>query len=187
MLNISDIKTGKKIVLDGEPYAVIFNEHSKMGRAGAVLRTKLKNLRNGAVMEKTFQGADKVEEADMSKAKAQFLYVDGDQYYFMDGETFDQFALNREAIGNAPLYLTEGLEVTLLNFNNNPINIELPVKITLEVTEAPPGLKGDTQSGGDKLVTVETGAQITTPLFVETGDKIIINTERGEYVSKSQE
>lgn len=187
MLNISDIKTGKKIVLDDEPYAVIYNEHSKMGRAGAVLRTKLKNLRNGAVMEKTFQGADRVEEADMSKSKAQFLYADGDQYYFMDGETYDQFALSHEALGDAPLYLTEGLEVTLLNFNNTPINIELPVKITLEVTEAPPGLKGDTQSGGDKLVTVETGAQITTPLFIETGDKIIINTERGDYVSKSQE
>lgn len=184
MLNISDIKTGKKIVLDGEPYAVICNEHSKMGRAGAVMRTKLKNLTNGAVMEKTFQGADKVEEADISKSKAQFLYAEEDQFYFMDNETYDQFAIGEEALGDAPNYLTESLEVTMLNFNNNPINIELPVKVTLEVTEAPPGLKGDTQSGGDKLVTVETGAKITTPLFVETGDKIIINTERGEYVSR---
>jgi elongation factor P len=185
MLNISDIKTGKKIVLDGEPYAVIFNEHSKMGRAGAVMRTKLKNLITGNVIDKTFQGSDRVEEADISKSGAQFLYSEGENYNFMDTQTYDQFVINTQAIGDAKDYLTEGLEVTLLNFNNNPINIELPVKVTLEVTEAPPGLKGDTQSGGDKLVTVETGAKITTPLFVETGDKIIINTQRGEYVSRS--
>ena len=187
MLNISEIKVGKKIVIDSAPYTVISSEHSKMGRAGAVLRTKLKNLANGAVMEKTFQGADKVKEADITKAKAQYLYADGDQYHFMDNDTYDQFPLNKNVIGDAPNYLTEGLEVTMLNFNGNPINIELPVKVTLEVTEAPPGLKGDTQSGGDKLVTVETGAQVTTPLFIETGDRIIINTERGDYVSKSQE
>ncbi len=186
MLNISEIKVGKKIVIDNGPYTVISSEHSKMGRAGAVLRTKLKNLANGAVMEKTFQGADKVKEADITKAKAQYLYADGDQYYFMDNDTYDQFPLNKIVIGDAPNYLTEGLEVTMLNFNGNPINIELPVKVTLEVTEAPPGLKGDTQSGGDKLVTVETGAQVTTPLFIETGDRIIINTERGDYVGKSQ-
>jgi elongation factor P len=185
MLNISDIKTGKKIVLDGEPYAVIFNEHSKMGRAGAVMRTKLKNLVTGAVKDKTFQGADKVEEADISKSGAQFLYAEGENYNFMDSETYDQFVINEQAIGDAKNYLTEGLDVTLLNFNDNPINIDLPVKVTLEVIEAPPGLKGDTQSGGDKLVTVATGAKITTPLFIETGDKIIINTESGTYVSRA--
>jgi len=185
MLNISDLKTGTKIVQDGVPFLIVYNEHSKMGRAGAVMRTKLKNLTNGTVMEKTFQGSDKVEEADMSKSKAQFLYKENDQFNFMDNETYDQFILSEEALGDAPLYLTEGLEVTMLNFNDNPINIELPVKVTLEVTEAPPGLKGDTQSGGDKLVTVETGAKITTPLFIETGDKIIINTERCEYASRA--
>lgn len=185
MLNISDIKTGKKIVLDGDPFSVIYNEHSKMGRAGAVMRTKLKNLTNGAVKDKTFQGADRVEEADISKSKAQFLYTEGENFNFMDNKTYDQFVINQEAIGDAKDYLTEGMEVTMLNFNDNPINIELPVKVTLEVTEAPPGLKGDTQSGGDKLVTVETGAKFTTPLFIETGDKIIINTERGEYASRA--
>jgi len=184
MLNISDIKTGKKIVLDDEPFAVIYNEHSKMGRAGAVMRTKLKNLKNGTVIEKTFQGSDKVQEADISKSKAQFLYRDGENYNFMDNTTYDQFVISEEAIGDSKNYLTEGLEVTMLNFNDSPINIVLPVKVTLEVIEAPPGLKGDTQSGGDKLVTVETNAKITTPLFIKTGDKIIINTESGTYVSR---
>jgi elongation factor P len=187
MLNISDIKTGKKIVVDGEPFVVTYSEHSKMGRAGAVLRTKLKHLATGAMIDKTFQGADKVKEADISKSKAQYLYHENDQYHFMDNDTYDQFALGEAALGDAPKYLIEGMEVTMLNYNGTPINIELPVKVTLTVTEAPPGLKGDTQSGGDKRVTVETGAQITTPLFVNVGDKIIINTERGDYVSKSQE
>ena len=186
MLNISDLKTGKQIVLDGTPYAIIYNEHSKMGRAGAVMRTKLKNLKNGTVKEKTFQGSDKVEEADISKSKAQFLYREGENFYFMDNTTYDQFTILQDAIGDSKDYLTEGLEVTMLNFNNIPINVELPVKVTLEVTEAPPGLKGDTQSGGDKLVTVSTGAKITTPLFIETGDKIIINTESGTYVSRAE-
>jgi len=181
---LQDIKTGKKIVLDDEPFAVIYNEHSKMGRAGAVMRTKLKNLKNGTVIEKTFQGSDKVQEADISKSKAQFLYRDGENYNFMDNTTYDQFVISEEAIGDSKNYLTEGLEVTMLNFNDSPINIVLPVKVTLEVTEAPPGLKGDTQSGGDKLVTVETNAKITTPLFIKTGDKIIINTESGTYVSR---
>lgn len=184
MLDISSIKTGRKIVLDGTPYAVTYHEHSKTGRAGAVLRTKIRNLITGAVQEKTFQSSEKVEEADISKSKAQHLYNDGDNYYFMDLESYDQFPIATEILGDTALFLTEELEVTLLNFNGNPIAIEPPIKITLEVTEAPPGLKGDTQSGGDKLVTTETGLKVTTPLFVETGDRIIINTETSTYVSR---
>jgi len=186
MLGITDIKTGKNIVLEGEPFVVLEYSHSKVGRAGAVLRTKLKNLISGAVIDKTFQGVDKVEEADMSRTKAQFLYAEGSDYHFMDNESFEQFAIAKDVLSDALNYLTEGLEVTLLSFNDTPVNIALPVKVELEVTEAPPGLKGDTQSGGDKLVTVETGHTVTTPLFVETGDKIVVNTEKGNYVSKVQ-
>ncbi len=185
MLGLTDIKTGKKIILDGQPYTVLNYTHSKTGRAGAVLRTKLQNLQTGATIDKTFQGADKVEEADIFKSKAQYLYVQGNDYYFMDMDNYDQFTLSAEVLGSAPNYLTEEMEVTLLNFADVPINIELPVKVTLKVTDAPPGIKGDTQSGGDKRVTVETGLQITTPLFVETGDNIIINTEKGLYVSRA--
>ena len=184
MLSISDIKTGKKIVYEDDPYVVLSHEHSKTGRAGAVLRTKLKNLKNGAVQEKTFSQSEKVPAADISKSKATFLYAEGDNFHFMDAETYDQISIDREALGDVPNYLTEGLEVTLLNFDGTPINVEPPIKVTLEVTEAPPGLKGDTQSGGDKLVTTETGFQVTTPLFIETGDKIIINTENGTYTSR---
>jgi len=185
MLSITEIKNGKKIVLNNEPYEVIDYLHSKIGRGGAVLRTKLRNLTTGAVLEQTFQGADKLEEASVSKAKAQFLYKTGDTYEFMDNETYEQFTLDGSVIGESKGYVVEGTEVTLLMWNGQPLTIELPAKVTLVVTDAPPGLKGDTASGGDKMVTVETGLQITTPLFIKAGDKIVINTERGSYVSRA--
>jgi len=170
--------------LEGEPYKVLSDEHSKMGRAGAVLRTKLKNLITGAVLEKTFQGADKVEEADVERTYAQYLYQDGDGFAFMDSASYEQFSLPKNVIGDLANYLVEGVEVSIINFNGGPINIELPVKVELTVTDAPPGIKGDTASSGDKLVTLETGAKVTTPLFINKGDKIIVNTEKGEYVSR---
>lgn len=185
MLSITEIKNGKKIVLNNEPYEVIDYLHSKIGRGGAVLRTKLRNLTTGAVLEQTFQGADKIEEASISKAKAQFLYKNGESCEFMDNESYEQFTLDEKVMGEAKGYLVEGTEVTLLMWNGQPLTVELPAKVTLEVVDAPPGLKGDTASGGDKVVVVETGLQITTPLFVKTGDKIIINTERGTYVSRA--
>ncbi len=185
MLTISDIKTGKNIILNGEPYAVIYHEHSKTGRAGAVLRTKLKNLSNGIVLEKTFQGADKLNEADISKSKAQYLYREKDNYFFMDNESYDQFYLSGSVLENAANFLIEGTEVTILNFNNDPINLELPIKIKLKVVEAPPGIKGDTASSGGKTVILETGIKVNTPLFVKAGDEVIVNTETGEYVSRA--
>lgn len=185
MLNISDIKTGKNIVIDNNPFAVLYHEHSKTGRAGSVLRTKLKNLITGAVLEKTFQGSDQVEEADISKSKAQYLYQEGDNYSFMDNESYEQFSLAKSVLGQSTDYLVEGTEIVVLNFNGNPINIEIPVKITLTVTEAPPGIKGNTVSTGGKMVTLETGLRLSAPLFVNEGDKIIVNTEKGEYVSRA--
>jgi len=185
MLGISEIKSGKNIILDGAPFAVLYHEHSKTGRAGSVLRTKLKNLATGAVLEKTFQGAETAEAADITKSNAQFTYQEGNDYHFMDNESYEQFSLSKEALGNAINYLKEGTEIMLLNFNGNPINIELPVKIKLKVVDAPPGIKGNTVSTGGKVVTLETGLKISTPLFVNVGDEIIINTERNEYVSRA--
>lgn len=185
MLGISDIKAGKNILWEGSPYVVLSAEHSKTGRAGAVLRTKLKNLLNGSVLEKTFNGSDKADEADMSKSKAQYLYAEQEGFVFMDMNSYDQFSLAKDVIGNAYLFLLEGTEVSVLNFNEVPVNIELPIKVTLTVVEAPPGTKGDTSSGGDKVVVLETGLKVTTPLFVNEGDKIIVNTEKGQYVSRA--
>jgi elongation factor P len=185
MLNIGEVKTGKNITFTGQPFKVLYHEHSKTGRAGAVLRTKLKNLATGGVLEKTFQGADEVEEADITKTKAQYLYRDNTGYVFMDNSTYDQFALLEKVLGSTVCYLIEGIEVTVLNFNGNPINIELPVKMKLKVVEAPPGVKGDTVSSGGKAVVLETGLKVNTPLFIKEGDEIIVNTETGEYVSRA--
>lgn len=185
MLNLSEIKSGKVILWEDQPYSVLYHEHSKTGRAGAVLRTKLRNIVTGAVIDKTFQGSEKVDEADVTKSKAQYLYREGENFVFMDNESYEQFSLSEDTLTTASSYLIEGTEVTVLQFNGNPVNIEIPVKVTLTVTEAPPGLKGDTASGGDKVVTVETGLKVTTPLFVKEGDKIIINTEKGSYVSRA--
>lgn len=185
MLGINEIKSGKHIVLNNEPFKVLYHEQSKMGRAGSVLRTRLQNLKNGSVLEKTFQGAEHAEEADIAKAKAQFLYQENSEYFFMDNENYEQFSITKEALGNLTNYLLEGTEVSLLKWNGAPINIELPIKMTLEVTDTPPGVKGNTVSTGGKMATLETGLQISVPLFVNTGDKIIINTETGEYVSRA--
>ncbi len=185
MMGISDIKTGKKIVFEGNPYSVIHHEHSKTGRAGAVLRTKLKNLRTGAVLERTFQGSERVEEADVVKAKAQYLYREDDAYVFMDMESYDQFSLSDVVMGGSERYLVEGTEVTVLQFDGSPLAIELPPKITLLVVDAPPGIRGDSVSSGDKLVKLETGLEVTTPLFVKEGDRIVVNTEKGTYVSRA--
>lgn len=185
MLSISDIKTGKKIVFEGDPYAVLSHEHSKMGRAGAVLRTKLKNLRTGAVLEHTFQGSEKVEEADVVKVKAQYLYQEGEAFTFMDMGSYDQVALSSAILGGVERYLVEGTEVTLLQYEGMPLTIELPPKVTLTVVDAPPGIKGDSVSSGDKLVKLETGLEVTTPLFIKEGDRIIVNTDKGTYVSRA--
>lgn len=184
MMNLSDIKTGKTITLAGEPYAVIFHQHSKISRAGAVLRTKLKNLRTGAILEKNFQGSDKIEEAEIEKSKAQYLYREGENYFFMDNASYEQFSLPKSVLGNLTNYLIDGTEVIILNYNNNPINIELPIKMEFRVTEAPPAIRGNTADGGTKQVTLETGIKVSTPLFVKVGDAIRINTETGEYVER---
>jgi elongation factor P len=185
MLGINEIKVGKNILWEGSPYVVLHAEHSKTGRAGAVLRTKLKNLLNASVLEKTFNGSDKVDEADMSKSKAQYLYSEPNGFVFMDNVTYDQFTISRDIISNANLFLLEGTEVTVLNFNDTPVNIELPIKVTLTVVEAPPGIKGDTAGTGGKVVKMETGLKVSAPLFINEGDKLIINTEKGEYVSRA--
>lgn len=178
------MKKGTKIVYQGEPFLVIFEQHSKTGRAGAVLRTKLKNLKTGAVINKTFQGSDKFEQMEMENRKAQFLYAESPFYYFMNSENYEQFELGQEVIGDSAEFLKEGLELDVFYFNGQPVNIELPIKMTFEVIDAPPGVKGNTADGGSKQVTIETGAKINTPLFIKTGDIIQVNTETKEYSGK---
>jgi len=184
MLSLTEIKSGKNIVWNSEPYRVLFSQHSKTGRAGAVLRTKLKNLKTGTITTKTFQESEKVEEAEIEKKEAQYLYSDKEQFYFLDNATYEQLEFSSTIIGAASKFLKEGVVVMVIYFQQTPINIELPVKMDFKVIEAPPSIKGNTADGGSNQVIIETGAKITTPLFVKTGDIIRVNTETGEYAER---
>lgn len=187
MLALNEIKAGEKIILDGDPYQVLSDQHSKTGRAAAVLRTKLKNLRTGAVINKTFQGADKAEKAEIEKKKSQYLYADNGNFHFMDNENYEQLSLSKEVIGQSSKFLKEGVDVDVIYFNSNPINIELPVKMDFKVIEAPPSIKGNTADGGNKQVVIETGAKVNVPLFIKEGDFIRVNTETGQYAERSKQ
>lgn len=173
------------ITVDGDPYLILNAQHSKQARGSGVCKTKIKNLLSGSILNKTFQGNDKLEPADLSHSKAQFLYGDGENYNFMNSETFEQFSLDNETIGDQANFLVDGMDVDIQSFEDNPIAVILPPKVDLEVTQTDPGVKGDTASGGTKPATLETGFVIQVPLFIDIGDKIRINTESGEYVERA--
>lgn len=185
MLSITDLKTGVKFSMEGDPYVVISYSHSKMGRGGAVVKTKLKNLRSGATIDKTFQGADKVDEADLSKKTCMYLYSDETDAYFMDNESYEQFTLPLSKIGDQKQYLVENANIDILYFGSDPLNIELPIKMKFAVTSAPPAVKGNTASSVTKKVTIETGALVDAPIFIKEGDSIIVDTRDGSYVERA--
>lgn len=183
MLAISQIRKGIAIVHENEPYLVFDCQHSKMGRAGAVVRAKIKGVKNGKVLEITFQGSDKIEEADLAYKKCQFLYADLSGAYFMD-DGFEQFALDREIIGDALSYLKEGQSADIAFYEGQPVQIKLPPKVDLRVVEAPPAVKGDTAGNVSKTIKLETGLEILAPLFIKEGDAVRVNTETGQYVER---
>lgn len=184
MLNLNEIKTNKIIRVNKEPYIVLKTDHHKMGRGGAVLKVKLKNLINGSMLDKTFQGNDKAEEADTTKKKTNFMYKEKQDAYFMDNETYDQFNLSLEQVGEKQKYLKDGTDIDILYFENKPVALDLPIKVELKVISAPPGVKGNSAGNVTKQVELETGATINAPLFVRVGDIIKVNTETGEYVER---
>ena len=184
MLSITDLKVGTKIEYKDEPYEVIKYQHSKIGRGGAVVRTKMKNILNGNVLEENFKDGDKFGEPDLDRKKCLYMYQEGEQYSFMDNETFDQFSLAKNVIGDKGKYLIEDTEVDILYYNDQPTNIELPIKMDLKVVKAPPSIKGNTADGGTKEVEVETGLKVNTPLFVKEGDTIRVDTRDGKYADR---
>ena len=184
MLNISDLQIGTFLVYNGAPHQVIFREHSKLGRGGAILRSKIKNLLTGGIVDITFKGSDKLEEAEMSRSKATFTYADAGKYNFMDSATFEQYELSKEQIGTQADFLKDGVEVDVLSWNSKPINIALPFKVDLKVVEAPPAIKGNTAGAVTKIVVLETGAHINAPIFIKQGDLVKVNTQTGEYVER---
>lgn len=184
MLNFNEIKPGKVIEINNEPYIILKTDHHKVARGGAVLKTKLKNLINGNVLERTYQGNDKAQEADTEKRKCNFLYQDDNQAHFMNNETYEQFSLDLEQIGEKIKFLKEGTDVLVLYFQDSPVAIDLPIKMEFKITSAPPAVKGNSAGNVTKNVEIETGADIQTPLFVNEGDVIRINTDTGEYVER---
>ena len=180
----SQFRNGLKIELDGVPFVIVYFQHVKPGKGGAFVRTKVKNLKTGRVLDRRFRAGERVEVADVDDRKMQFLYRDGDQLVFMDSESYDQIPFSSDQVGDAKKYLLENLVVDVLFWRDQPINIELPAFIEAAVTECEPGIKGDTASGATKPATLETGAVVQVPLFVKEGERIRVDTRTGEYVER---
>ena len=182
MVSAGDFRNGLTIEYEGNVYQVVEFQHVKPGKGAAFVRTKLRNIKNGGVVEKTFRPTEKCPQAHIDRADMQYLYSDGELYHFMDVETYDQIALNEEAIGDALKFVKENEMVKMLSHNGEVFSVEPPLFVELVITE--PGFKGDTATGATKPATVETGAQVNVPLFVESGDTIKIDTRTGEYLSR---
>lgn len=185
MLILTDLKVGTGFEFDGMPYIVVYSQHTKIGRGGAIMRTRIKNLLNGAIVERTFKGSENFAELELERKKSQYLYKEGDQYYFMDSVNYSQFSLGKKEVGIASDFLSEGLAVDIIYYKGQPIDLKLPIKLDLKVTYTEPGFKGNTASATTKPATLETGSQIQVPLFINIGDKIRINTETGQYVERA--
>lgn len=180
----NQFKRGSKIEVDGEPYAVIEWQHIKCGRGGATVRTKIKNLISGRVLERTYDSGEKLKEPDFEEKRMQYLYHDGTEYIFMDQESYEQVHLDDECVGDAYLFMPESLDVAVQFFNGKPIGVTLPNFVELEVTECEPGVKGDTVTGGSKGATVITGGKIQVPLFINEGDVLKIDTRDASYIER---
>ncbi|MEJ2366816.1 MAG: elongation factor P [Acidobacteriota bacterium] len=176
----NQIRKGVKLLIDEQPYEVVDVDHVKPGKGSAFARAKVKNLRTGQVLEKTYKAGDKVETAETQDRKMSFLYSDGDGFHFMDQNTYEQVSIKGEVLGTASQYLTENTEVSILFHGTDPIDISLPNFVTLTIADTEPGFKGDTVSGG-KPATCETGAVVSVPFHLNPGDKIVVDTRTGEY------
>jgi elongation factor P len=185
MLSMSEIKIGKVLNVNTEPFVVIKTDHHKMGRGGAVLKVKLRNLINGNVLERTFQGNDKADEAQTETKKANFMYKDATLAYFMDNSSYEQFTLPLEEIGEKAQFLKDGVDVDVLHFNDQPVAINLPIKMDFKVVSAPPAIKGNSVGSVSKVAELEGGAKINVPVFISEGEIIRINTDTGEYVERA--
>lgn len=185
MISVNDFKTGLTIEVDGAIWRVIEFQHVKPGKGAAFVRSKLRNLRTGSIAEKTFRAGEKVEKAQIDNRKMQYLYASGDSHVFMDTESYEQVEISSNQIEYELNFLRENMEVHIIMFQGETLGVELPNTVVLEVTETEPGIKGDTASGGSKPATVETGLVVQVPFFINQGDKLIINTTDGSYVSRA--
>ena len=186
MASTADIKNGVVLNLEGQLWSVVEFQHVKPGKGGAFVRTKLKNVLTGKVVDKTFNAGAKVEIENVDRRDYTYLYTDGDGYVFMDQTDFDQITVGAATVGDAKTFLLENQQVTIALNNGNPLYIDLPASVILEVTYTEPGLQGDRSSAGTKPATLETGYEIQVPLFLETGTKVKVDTRTGDYLGREK-
>ena len=184
MYSTADFRKGLKIEWEGTPYIITDFQHVKPGKGGAFVRTKIKNLINGRVIDQTFRSGEKVEKPDLQEKEMQYLYAEGNQFCFMDNGSYEQIYLTAEQLGDGKDFLQDNLNLKVIYYKDQPITIELPTFVELTVEHTDPGFKGDTASGGSKPATLETGAVIQVPLFIEVGDRLKIDTRTSSYVER---
>lgn len=183
----TDFRNGLKIEIEGKPYIVVSFAHTNPGKGSAFVKAKIKNLETGQVLERTLKsGVDTVDKPDMQEKEMEYTYSDMDGYNFMDQETFESIHLTHDQVGDSKYYLQESIRVSILYFNERPIFIELPNFVNLKVTETDPGLKGDTAAGGTKKAIMETGLQVSVPLFINEGELLKVDTRTGDYVERAK-
>jgi elongation factor P len=184
MYSTAEFKKGLKVEIDGVPYMIVDFQHVKPGKGGAFVRTKLKSLLTGRVLDQTFRSGEKVKRPDLVEREMQYLYREGDSFCMMDNETYEQMMLTADQVGDVRLYLTENLDVKILFFNQQPVAVEVPLFVELEVAQTEPGVKGDTAAGGTKPATLESGVTIQVPLFINEGDRVRVDTRTGSYMER---
>jgi elongation factor P len=180
-----DLRPGIKVEMDGVPFVVTNFQWVKPGKGGAFMRTKLRNLRTGSVIERTFRTEEKLPTADLEENRVQFLYQSGDEFHFMNTETYEQFFLSEDQLGEARKYLKEEMVVTIVSHRGTPLTVEVPTFVELFIQDTDPGVRGDTASGGSKPATLETGAVIQVPLFINVGDRVRVDTRTGAYIERA--
>ncbi|RKY66231.1 MAG: elongation factor P [Candidatus Latescibacterota bacterium] len=187
MATTADFRNGMVIKLEGQLFSIVEFQHVKPGKGGAFVRTKLKNVKTKAVLDRTFRAGERIEEVRLERRQMQYLYNSGEIFYFMDTETYDQLPIPMEQVGEAREFLKEGETTSVLTYENRPVGIELPIFVNLKVAETAPGVKGDTVSGGTKPATLETGAVIQVPLFIKAGDTVKVDTRTASYIERTEE
>jgi elongation factor P len=184
VFSTSDFRKGLKIEYKGAPHEIVDFQHHKMGRGGAIVRTKLKNLRTGSIFDDSFKGGEKFEKPDLEERKMQYLYNDGDLYHLMDNESYEQIALTAEQLGEAKKFLVENMMVSVLLYEGSTIGVEVPMFVELKIFKTDPGFKGDTASGGNKPAELESGVTVKVPFHLNEGDIIKIDTRTSEYIER---
>ncbi len=184
MYSTAEFRRGLKIEIDKKPFIIVDFQHVKPGKGGAFVRTKMKNLINGAVMEKTFRSGEKVGKPDLNEKEMQYLYKDDQGFHFMDTENYEQVFISTSQVGDSANFLSDGLELTVLYYEGVPISLEIPNFVELPIEKTEPGVKGDTATGGSKPATLTTGFVVQVPLFLNEGDVLKIDTRSGEYVER---